>query len=515
MMLPVALEKSVISTPEPQLALLARALEHVADIVEISDLDGRIQYVNQAFERFTGFKRADVIGSRCHEMICDDAHDEEFLKDVFRKVRAGEVWTGRMMSCIRDDQALPLEVIISPMRDDNGQVSGFVTVKRDMAERDALQRQLVEGERLSTVGQLVAGIAHEINNPLSLILADADFLREQVDRLGNGVPDSIRTDLRSSIAEIQQGVEHIRGVVRDLGAFARSAEESAEAVDVREVIDSTLSLLGNEIRHRARLVRRYGEVPPTWARRSRLGQVFLNLILNAVQAIPVGAAQNHQIRVVTRTNRAGTILVEVSDTGTGIPPDILPHLFDPYFTSEALNEDVGLRIAVSHSIVTSMGGDLAVHSILDHGTTFIVSLPASTQREQRNDEEDQSTDASPGGRRILVIDDEPAVLRVIRRMLKDYDVTTCQGGQAALDHLLNGDFNLVLCDLMMPEYTGMDLYERTSAKRPEMVERFLFVTGGAFTKQTESFLRSVSKEALGKPFTTAQLRDAVQKRLGR
>ncbi|GAB4557921.1 MAG: hypothetical protein Tsb0020_02470 [Haliangiales bacterium] len=456
-----------------------------------------------------------MIGRSFAEMICDDAHDEGFVSDVVSTVLTGEVWTGRIVSCSQDDRSQPLEVIISPMRDESGEVSGFVTVKRDMAEREALQRQLVEGERLSTVGQLVAGIAHEINNPLSLILADADFLREQVDRLGGSVPDSIRTDLRSSIAEIQQGVEHIRGVVRDLGAFARSAVENAEAVDVREVIDSTLSLLGNEIRHRAKLVRRYGEVPPTWARRSRLGQVFLNLVLNAVQAIPVGAAQNHQIRVVTRTNRAGTILVEVSDTGAGIPPDILPHLFDPYFTSKSLNEAVGLRIAVSHSIVSSMGGDLAVHSILDHGTTFIVSLPASSQREQHSDVEDQAKDASSGGRRILVIDDEPAVLRVIRRMLKDYDVTTCQGGQAALDHLLKGDFDLVLCDLMMPEYTGMDLYERTSAGRPEMVERFLFVTGGAFTKQTESFLRSVSKEALGKPFTTAQLREAVQKRLGR
>ncbi|WP_428267898.1 hybrid sensor histidine kinase/response regulator [Haliangium sp.] len=506
-------DTSIIPDLDPQIALLARALEHVADVVEVSDRDGRIQYVNQAFERVTGFPREQVIGRSFTDLICTDAHDQAYVDGAVAKVQAGEVWTGRMVSCTKSDENRALEVTISPMRDEAGEVTGFVTVKRDMGERETLQRQLMESERLSTVGQLVAGIAHEINNPLSLILADADFLREQVEKLGVGVQDSVRTDLQASITEIQQGVEHIRGVVRDLGAFARSPEESAGPVDVRAVIDSTLSLLGNEIRHRARLVRRYGEVPPTWAKRSRLGQVFLNLILNAVQAIPVGAAQHHQIRVVTRVTRAGLILVEISDTGAGIPPEVLPRLFDPFFATRVLDQDVGLRIAVSHSIVTSMGGDLAVHSIPDHGTTFIVSLPVSKAREERPDTEKHAVDADGRGRRVLVIDDEPAVLRVIRRMLKDYDVTTCLGGQEALDHLLHGNFDLVLCDLMMPEYTGMDLYERTSTERPDMVERFLFVTGGAFTRQTETFLRKVSKEALGKPFTTAQLRQAVSKRL--
>lgn len=508
------METSPIPASDPQSALLERALEHVADVVEISDRDCRIQYVNRAFERVTGYRRDEVIGKPFSSLICDDAHDDHFIEDVVRTVLSGEAWTGRIVTCTKDHERATLEVIMSPMLDEAGEVTGFVMVKRDMSERETLQKQHMESERLSTVGQLVAGIAHEINNPLSLILADADFLREQVDKLVPTVPEAIHSDLRASIAEIQQGVEHIRGVVRDLGAFARSEDESPGPVDVREVLDSTLSLLGNEIRHRARLVRRYGEVPPTWARRSRLGQVFLNLVLNAVQAIPVGAAHSHQIRVVTRTNRAGTILVEVSDTGAGLPSEILPRLFDPFFTTRALGQDVGMRIAVSHGIVTSMGGDLTVHSILGHGTSFVVSLPASSHQQPHQEPLEPASEPSGSGRKLLVIDDEPAVLRVIKRMLKDYDVTTCMGGQEALDHLLHGDFDLVLCDLMMPEYTGMDLYERVAADRPEMVERFLFVTGGAFTKQTETFLRSVSKEALGKPFTTAQLREAVQKRLG-
>ena len=508
------METRPIPGSDPQIALLARALEHVADIVEISDRECCIQYVNRAFERLTGYGRDEVVGQSFSTLICNDAHDDHFVEDVVRTVLSGDVWTGRMVNRTKDQDRITLEVMISPIRDELGEVTGFVTVKRDMSERETLQKQLMESERLSTVGQLVAGIAHEINNPLALILADADFLREQVDKLGASMAEAVRNDLRASITEIQQGVEHIRGVVRDLGAFARSDDEVAGPVDVREVLDSTLSLLGNEIRHRARLVRRYGEVPPTWARRSRIGQVFLNLILNAVQAIPVGAAHNHQIRVVTRTTRAGQILVEVSDTGAGIPPEILPRLFDPFFTTRALGQDVGMRIAVSHGIVTSMGGDLAVHSILGHGTTFVVSLPISDHAESRPETEQPATGHNGQGRRILVIDDEPAVLRVIKRMLKDYDVTTCLGGQDALEHLLQGEYDLVLCDLMMPEFTGMDLYERVAAERPGIIERFLFVTGGAFTKQTESFLRSVSREALGKPFTTAQLRDAVSKRLG-
>lgn len=504
-----------ISAEDPQVALLAKAVEHVADIVEISDLDCRIQYVNRAFERLTGFHRDEVVGRVFSELICDDAHDGSFMDDIVHTLLSGEAWTGRMVSRTKDKQRLTLEVIISPIHDESGQVSNFVTVKRDMTEREGVQKQLMESERMSTVGQLAAGVAHEINNPLSLILANADFLSEQLSELAADVPASFLQSLRSSLAEIVQGVERISGVARALGAFSRSGDEVAGPVDVREVIESTLSLLGNEIKHRARLVCKYGDVPATWARRSRLGQVFLNLILNAVQAIPVGAAHNHQIRVVTRTNRVGDLLIEVSDTGAGIPPEILRRIFDPFFTTEVLGQDVGLRLAVSHSIVTSMGGELTVHSIVNHGTSFVVSLPASKHKEQREDTQPEEAEVASSGRRVLVIDDEPGVLRVIKRILKDYEVTTCQGGKEALDHLQRGEFDLILCDLMMPEYTGMDLYELTAADRPELLERFLFVTGGAFTKQTESFLRDVSHEAIGKPFTTAELRDAVSKRLGR
>lgn len=504
-----------ISAGDPQIALLAKAVEHVADVVEISDRECRIQYVNRAFERLTGYSREEVMGKTFSELICDDAHDESFTADIVHTVLSGEVWTGRLVSRKKDRQRLTLEVIISPIRDDSGQVSNFVTVKRDMTERETVQRQLMESERMSTVGQLAAGVAHEINNPLALILANADFLKEQMAELAADAAEPLLQNVRASIAEIEQGVERIGGVVRALGAFSRSGDEVAGPVDVRQVIESTLSLLGNEIKHRARLVRRYGDIPRTWARQSRLGQVFLDLILNAVQAIPVGAAHNHQIRVITRTDRAGDILIEVSDTGAGISPEVLRHIFDPFFTTQALGQDVGLRLAVSHSIVSSMGGELSVHSIVDHGTTFVVSLPAFDHKEQREKTLAGMGGVPSSGRRVLVIDDEPGVLRVIKRILKDYDVTTCLGGKEALDHLQQGNFDLVLCDLMMPEYTGMDLYERTAEARPEMIERFLFVTGGAFTKQTESFLRDVSTEAIGKPFTTAELRDAVSKRLGR
>ncbi|HWN70173.1 MAG TPA: PAS domain S-box protein, partial [Haliangium sp.] len=207
--------------------MLARALEHVADIVEISDRECCIQYVNRAFERLTGYGRDEVVGQSFSTLICDDAHDDNFVEDVVRTVLSGEVWTGRMVNRTKEQDRLTLEVMISPIRDEAGEVTGFVTVKRDMSERETLQKQLMESERLSTVGQLVAGIAHEINNPLALILADADFLREQVDKLGASMAEAVRNDLRASITEIQQGVEHIRGVVRDLGAFARSDDEVA------------------------------------------------------------------------------------------------------------------------------------------------------------------------------------------------------------------------------------------------------------------------------------------------
>ncbi len=498
-------------------------MEHVADIVGICDREARILYLNHAFERITGFERDAFVGHAYARLISDDAHGQDFVDDLHKTVLSGEIWTGRLACRTKNTERITLEAQISPILDSEGAVTGFVAIKRDTTEREAMNKELMENERLSTMGQLIAGIAHEINHPLSLILADIEFMREHIARGQGDEPGSAGAvsakesgkGLAGSLGEIEQAAERIRSVVGDLGAFSRADDDAVEVVDVCEVMDATLNLLGNEIKHRAQLVRKYGEVPRTMTQRFRLGQVFLNLVLNALQAIPVGAAGRHQLRVTTRATRSGTIRVEISDTGKGIPPELLPRLFDPFFSTRVLGHDVGLRLAVSHGIVNGLNGDLVVHSIPGHGTSYVVSLPIEASQEGRQADHD-SNQAPKGshGRRVLVIDDEASVLKIIRRMLRGYEVTTSLGGRDALEHLLNGEFDLVLCDVMMPEYTGVDLYERMAKDRPEMSKRFMFVTGGAFTEQTERFLRDVPAEVLGKPFTTTQLRAAVGKHLG-
>jgi CheY-like chemotaxis protein len=299
----------------------------------------------------------------------------------------------------------------------------------------------------------------------------------------------------------------VRQIVSDLRTFGPSpGDDDSRLVSVERILDSMINIASNEIRHRATLVREYQGVRPVLASEARLGQVFLNLLVNAAQAIPEGAAQENRIRVRTR-HRGSEVLVEVADTGVGIPAENLARIFDPFFTTKARELGTGLGLSICHQMLHRYRGHIEVESELGVGSLFRVALPAAPLVTADADAAPQVTIYPPRpAARFLVIDDDPAVGRALSRMLRPHDVYVARDGFDALEALSRGsDYQGILCDVMMPAMSGEEFYERLGERWPELVPRFVFVTGGAFTERAQSFLNEVSAPTLQKPIDPQEL----------
>jgi signal transduction histidine kinase len=383
-------------------------------------------------------------------------------------------------------------------------------------ERKKMQEQLLISDRMASVGTLAAGVAHELNNPLAALIANLDALgRDLADvTVESKLGDRLR-EVFSELRDARESAERMRHIVRDLKIFSRASDDERRgAIDVHRVLDSSLRMAHNEIRHRARLVKQYAQVPLVLANEARLGQVFLNLVVNAAQAIPEGDADNNQVRVTTRLNPAGKVIVEVRDTGSGIAPEHLGRIFDAFFTTKPVGVGTGLGLSICHRIVRSLGGELEVESELGSGSTFRVSLPSATTSEQSARPPSLSPRRAARRGRVLVVDDEPMIATAIRRTLSlEHDVVLSSAAATALQRINEGEeFDVILCDLMMPQMTGMELYDELVRTAPAQANRVVFLSGGAFTAAARAFLDDVPNPHLEKPFDTRQLLALVNDR---
>ncbi|HKQ71752.1 MAG TPA: PAS domain S-box protein [Polyangiaceae bacterium] len=378
---------------------------------------------------------------------------------------------------------------------------------RDLTERERLERQLRMSDRLATVGRLAAGVGHEINNPLAYVMGNLEAMARKIDALG---PSEEFEEIRLLLSDAQEGSERIRRIVRDLKVFSQRPTEERAAIDVRSVLDSCANMAKNEIRHRARLRKRYGETPLAYVDSSRLAQVFLNLLINAAQAIPEGSADQNEVTIET-SFEGQEVVVCVRDTGVGIAPELRSRIFEPFFTTKE-GGGVGLGLSISHSLLRSMGGSISVESEVGRGTTFRVSLPIATEANSANVDNLKRPPPVFPRRRILVIDDEPLVGQTLANLLADHEVTAVASGREALAHIEAGKhFEVVLCDLMMPERSGADFYERVRARWPALGQRIVFMTGGAFTPHAQEFLASVPNACVEKPFDIERLSGIIDR----
>jgi CheY-like chemotaxis protein/two-component sensor histidine kinase len=347
-------------------------------------------------------------------------------------------------------------------------------------------------------------VAHEINNPLAYVLANLGFLASRI-------PADRLPDEAEALADARDGAERVRDVVLGLRTFSRPGAGPRAAVEVAAEIGAAMRIAQNEIRHRARLVQRIGPLPQVLAGPHELGQLFVNLLVNAAHAIPAGRAQENCITVEAGTDASGWARVEVRDTGVGMPPHVLRRLFDPFFTTKPDGKGMGLGMMIARGIVDGAGGRIEVESEVGRGTTVRVLLPPAPQPAQDSGAAAAAAEP-PARRRVLLVDDDPLVARsVVRSLGTAHDVVATSSGAEALARLDAGErFDAVLCDVMMPEMTGAQLYARVEALDPQLARRFVFLTGGAFTEEDMEFLRRVSGPCLDKPFDAEQLRRALE-----
>jgi CheY-like chemotaxis protein len=371
-----------------------------------------------------------------------------------------------------------------------------------------LKAQLVASDRMAVLGTMAAGIAHEINNPMVAVLGNLECALACFEEPGRVPLTTADLDLKEALLDAMEGARRVREIVRDLRIFARNEADDCGPVDVHGVLESVVRLGVNEIRHRARLVRDYAEIPPVHAVESRLGQVFLNLLINAAQALSDGHAESNEIKLRTRLDGA-FVVVEVSDTGTGIAPHVMERLFTPFVTTKPKGVGTGLGLAICRDIVHGFGGEISASTELGRGTTFRVRLPVSSSRRSVAVEATRAPLCSPRRGRVLVLDDDPVVLSTIKRALsREHDVTVHADPRQALGELARSDqFDLVLCDLMMPVMGGREFLESAVRLAPQIAHKTVFLTGGAFTPEARQFLEENRNRCLPKPFDLHLLRE--------
>lgn len=408
-------------------------------------------------------------------------------------------------------QGRSYEAQLAPRRNDAGSIVGGLGVSLDVTEARRAEAKLVQAERLASLGLLAAGVAHEINNPLSYVIGNLEGIARALDF---GKPDP--RELAGLVRDARDGAERVRLIVRDLKTFSRVDELRVQNVDVRDPLEAAIAMVRNEVRHRAKLVLDIRPGLHVLGSEGRLAQLFLNLLINAAHALEPGEADRNEI-AVTACSTGAHVIVEVRDTGVGISPDVLPHIFEPFFTTKTGVGGTGLGLSVSQAIAIDLGGSIEVESEPGRGSLMRVLLPVApaSGAEAAHVARAAPRAASRRGR-VLIVDDEPGIGRTLKLLLSDeHDVQYEARAVAALERLRRGErFDVILCDIMMPQMTGIDLYAHVRELAPLQAAAIIFISGGAVTDRAREFLASVQNLVIDKPFDPKELQATIRRCVG-
>jgi two-component system cell cycle sensor histidine kinase/response regulator CckA len=466
-------------------------LDAVPDIMIGLGQGGIVESVRNHHRSALGASLLKLIGRPIQSLASDDK-GEHFAAAVTHTLATGET---SIVACeLHEPQATSVEVRILKVG-----ASEALALVRDVTQEKTMEARLRQTERLVSLGTLVGGVAHEINNPLSYLLNNIDFLERH---LGSGRPDP---DLSTALHEARDGARRIQDIVGTLNEHARPSLGDSQPVDLNAVVRSALRILDNRIRHRASVETELGQIPHVKAH-PRLVQVAVNLICNGIDAMPDRPTAENRIVVRTFSRADNEVVLVVSDNGEGMLPNILGSIFDPFFTTKGPGGGTGLGLYLCHRLVTSFGGTIAVESTPGSGSRFTVVLHTAGAKDAPRVAAEPEPPPLQG---VLIVDDEPLVARSLTRVMNGSEVSVVSSAAAALEACRTRDFDLIVCDVMMPEMDGIAFYEALAERRPHLRHRVVFMTGGAFSERARRFLATVSNATLSKPFTYRQLYEAA------
>lgn len=491
---------------------LSTSLQAVGDAVIAVNKTGEITFMNAAAESITGYVQKDVEGKKLIDVmpLINEKTRELVQTPVIRILKEKKILNlPANTSLITQQSERPIEKSTAII-DDAGDLSGAVIVFRsEEGDRERLSHQVAMADRLTSLGTLVSGVAHEINNPLGVIVANATFVTDELEKNGITSEASLK-EMVESMKDIQLASERIRKIVSDLKFFSQPQTEVLKPVDIHELLEWALRLTNNQVRHCGHLKKNFNSKSTVSCSELRLGQVFVNIIVNATQSMDANEFENNQLEVST-FDLNDYVVIDIKDTGCGMSPQVIKRIFDPFFTTKPAGVGTGLGLSISRGIVNSMEGSIEVSSVVGKGSAFRIQLPRSVDQ-HIGSESEKSTHLKVRRSKVLVVDDEPLLLKLIYRTLSDeHDVVVKESSLEALHFIrTNPNFDIILCDLMMPEMNGMELFDKVTDYFPEMSRRFAFMTGGAFTDAANRFITNLENKKLDKPFTPASLKIFVK-----
>jgi len=476
-------------------------VESASDAIVTLDANGRFTTVNHAAENISGYKREELVGQWFAPMLPDDDLPKALAH--FQQALSGETGLFESQFYRKDGEIRTISITYStPQKDEE-----VLCLIRDVTDQKMLQEQLIQSEKMSAIGQLVSGVAHELNNPLAGISAFAQLLLAE---------KRFPPDQRTAAETIYSEARRASRIVQNLLTFARQHKAEKVPTAINQVLDDTLELRGYELRVRGIDVRReYDEsIPDTMADAHQLQQVFLNLITNAEQAMEQREGHHHRLTVSTR--RSGdAIRIEVEDTGAGIPANLIERIFNPFFTTKPTGSGTGLGLSISLGIVREHEGKIWAENASQSGgggARFVVEVPITEPRP--SGEHASITHVQVQGAdslRVLVIDDEASVRVSLQRYLagKGHQVETTASGEDGLLRLKASKYDAVILDMRMPDLSGEQLYERLRSNDPSHAERVIFTTGDLVNDQMRRFLDGTGRPCVSKPFEFASFDQAL------
>ena len=472
-------------------------VESASDAIVTLDANGRFTTVNHAAENISGYRREELVGQWFAPMLPDDDLPKALAH--FQQALAGETGLFESQFYRKDGEVRTISITYStPQKDEE-----VLCLIRDVTDQKMLQEQLIQSEKMSAIGQLVSGVAHELNNPLAGISAFAQLLLAE---------KRFPPDQRTAAETIYSEARRASRIVQNLLTFARQHKAEKGPTAINQVLDDTLELRGYELRVRGIDVRReYDEsLPDTMGDAHQLQQVFLNLVTNAEQAME--RSDGHHHRLTVRTRRAGDALrIEIEDTGGGIPPNLVERIFNPFFTTKPTGSGTGLGLSISLGIVREHEGRIWAENAPQSGARFVVELPIIEPRASGEFPAVAAVHPVGDRLRILVVDDEASVRVALQRYLasRGHEVETTASGQDALARLRATTYDAVIVDMRMPDLSGEQLFERLRGDDPAHAERVIFTTGDLVSEQMRRFLDGSGRPCVPKPFEFASFDQAL------
>jgi PAS domain S-box-containing protein len=473
-------------------------VESASDAIFTADTSGRLTGVNRSLEEATGKNRDDLIGLPVVSLI--DPRDQLAAQDGLRAALAGEFPRGQLRYTNGDGEIRHCSLTVTPLTE-AGVVTGMLGIVRDVTDERRLTEQLVQQEKLAAVGELVSGVAHELNNPLASVMAFAQLLLAAP---ADSLPD------REAIDAINQEAKRAAKIVANLLTFARQHQPERTIADLNRVVQDTLELRRYAMRTAQVEIDSHldPDLPLTWADSFQLQQVVLNLLTNAEHALSNWSGEKRI--VVTTARRGDQLVVSVADSGPGVLPENLSRIFNPFFTTKPVGEGTGLGLSISDGIVREHGGRIRVDSQPGRGATFEIELPHLSPPASTPTGGDEPVAVVPGTKRLLVVDDEQAIRHAVSIFFRSlgHVVDVAASGAEGLSRARSAMYDVMLLDLRLPDSTG-DAILRELQKEGRAPGRVVFVTGDTQSAAARAVLEATGCEVVGKPFLFDELAAVV------